>query len=179
MFLVSDLCWVSSSTDNSRCCWDPLMSMLWTQPWRRGVSGMGSSWLQACRRSEFTCPGKWRQQIWDGSDCRLYNMCMYTAISKVDQILFVTKIWQQYNLRRIKLIDMVAANLLNIKAMFCSFTCTKSDAIYASQSLSTWCVKSSLICDGSDHFLVSWRMQKLKICITLLPMLYRIHMTLN
>jgi len=94
-------------------------------------------------------------------------MYMYTAISKVDQILFVTKIWQQFNLRRIKLIDMLAANLLNLNAMFCTFTCTKSDAIYASQSFSTCCVKSSLICDGSDHFLVSWRIQKLKICITL------------
>jgi hypothetical protein len=186
MFLLSNLCWVSSSTGNARYCWDPLMSMLWTQPWRHGVSGMGSSWLQACRRSEFTSQGKWRQQVTSlmVADMRwfrllLYNMCMYTAISKVDQILFVTKIWQHFNLRRIKLIDMVAANLLNMIAMFCSFTGTKSDAIYASQSLSTCCVRSSLICDGSDHFLVSWRMQKLKICITLLPMLYRIHMTLN
>lgn len=63
MFLASHICWVSSGTVRERYCWLP-RDVRGAKPtmkkWRRGK---GMRLTASLRRSEFSWPGKRRQQV--------------------------------------------------------------------------------------------------------------------
>uniref|UniRef100_A0A0A9A9N5 TUBB2 n=1 Tax=Arundo donax TaxID=35708 RepID=A0A0A9A9N5_ARUDO len=63
MFFESHICWVSSGTVRERYCCDPREVSGAKPTMKKWSRGKGIRFTASLRRSEFSCPGKRRQQV--------------------------------------------------------------------------------------------------------------------